>query len=77
MSKKVHNCFDVVAKSLMANGPVALRVASYIIAACSAVSAVTPTPVDDGVFMILHKVVSALALNIDKKAYDEGDYADL
>lgn len=39
---------------------------SMVIAACSAIAALTPTPVDDGLVKKLYKVVDFLALNIGR-----------
>jgi hypothetical protein len=43
-----------------------LAAISMVIAACSAIAALTPTPVDDGVVKKLYKVVDFLALNIGR-----------
>jgi hypothetical protein len=40
-----------------------LQVLSLIVAACAAVAAMTPTPRDDGIFLLLRRVVDFLALN--------------
>ena len=39
---------------------------SMVIAACSAIAALTPTPVDDGLVKKLYKIVDFLALNIGR-----------
>ena len=39
---------------------------SMIVAACSAIAALTPTPVDDGFAAKLLKIVDFLALNIGR-----------
>ncbi len=39
---------------------------SMVVAACSAIAALTPTPVDDGWVKKLYKVVDFLALNIGR-----------
>jgi len=39
---------------------------SMIVAACSAIAALTPTPVDDGIAAKLLKIVDFLALNIGR-----------
>jgi len=39
---------------------------SMVIAACSAIAALTPTPTDDGWVKKLYKVVDFLALNIGR-----------
>ena len=39
---------------------------SMVVAACSAIAALTPTPVDDGFVAKLLKVVHFLALNIGR-----------
>jgi hypothetical protein len=40
-----------------------LQVLSLIVAACAAIAAITPTPKDDGIFLLLRRVVDFLALN--------------
>lgn len=41
-----------------------LAVATTVVAAASAVAALTPSPKDDGFVMVLRRVIEALALNI-------------
>lgn len=40
-----------------------LQVLSLIVTACAAIAAMTPTPRDDGIFLLLRRVVDFLALN--------------
>ena len=37
-----------------------------VVAACSAIAALTPTPMDDGLVRKLYKIVDFLALNIGR-----------
>ncbi|PWR19233.1 hypothetical protein DKG75_19605 [Zavarzinia compransoris] len=46
------------------NGDTLLAAASGVIAAASAIAALTPTPVDDGIVRLLRRVVEVLALNV-------------
>lgn len=41
-----------------------LAVATTVVATASAVAALTPSPKDDGVIMLLRRVLDVLALNI-------------
>lgn len=41
-----------------------LTVVTSVVAAASAIAALTPTPVDDGIVATLRKVVDVLALNV-------------
>jgi delta-aminolevulinic acid dehydratase/porphobilinogen synthase len=41
-----------------------LQIASYVIAAAAAVTALTPSPADDGIVAAIRKVLDFLALNI-------------
>lgn len=55
--------------------PDILQVISLLITAFAAIAAITPTPKDDGVLLVLRKIVDFLALNIggarnDKSAKD-------
>tara|TARA_R110000824_G_scaffold179646_1_gene359923 strand:+ start:557 stop:733 length:177 start_codon:yes stop_codon:yes gene_type:complete len=43
-----------------------LQVLTAVIAAASAIAALTPTPKDDGVIKKLYKLVDLLALNVGK-----------
>jgi len=43
-----------------------LSVITTVIAAASAIAAITPTPVDDGIVKKLYKVLDFFALNIGK-----------
>jgi hypothetical protein len=51
---------------LIDNAKELLSAFSMIVAACSAIAALTPTPVDDGIVSKLYKVVDFLALNIGR-----------
>lgn len=55
--------------------PDILQVISLLITAFAAIAAITPTPKDDGVLLVLRKIVDFLALNVggarnDKSAKD-------
>lgn len=43
-----------------------LSAATAVVAACSAIAALTPTPLDDGWVGKLYKVIDFLALNIGR-----------
>jgi hypothetical protein len=43
-----------------------LEIAGLVVAAASAIAAMTPTPKDDGVIKVIRKIVNALALNVGK-----------
>ena len=43
-----------------------LSAATAVVAACSAIAALTPTPIDDGWVRKLYKVIDFLALNIGR-----------
>lgn len=46
--------------------PVWLQVATMIVTAASGIAALTPTPKDDGVLLVLRKLIDVFALNIVK-----------
>ena len=48
-----------------------IQIATLVIAAASAIAAITPTPKDDALFARLYKIVDLFALNIGK-AKDKG-----
>mgnify|MGYP000426706531 CR=1 FL=1 len=43
-----------------------LSAATAVVTACSAIAALTPTPIDDGWVKKLYKVIDFLALNIGR-----------
>ena len=43
-----------------------LNMATAIVTACSAVAAITPTPVDDSLVAKAYKIVDFLAINVGK-----------
>ena len=51
---------------LINNGQELLNVAAMVVATCSAIAALTPTPVDDGIVARLYKVIDFFALNIGR-----------
>lgn len=51
---------------ILDNGEAIVQTATAIVAACSAIAALTPTPVDDGIVRKLYKVIDFLALNIGR-----------
>lgn len=51
---------------ILDNGEALLNAATAIVAACSAIAALTSTPVDDGIVRKLYKVIDFLALNIGR-----------
>lgn len=50
--------------------PQYLQVAGMVIGAAAAVAAFTPTPADDGILLVLRKIIDFLALNF-KNAKNE------
>ena len=55
-----------IIKFVVANLEAILGAATAVVAAASALAALTPTPKDDGIVKALYKVVDFLALNIGK-----------
>jgi len=51
---------------ILDNGEALLNAATAVVAACSAIAALTPTPSDDGIVRKLYKVIDFLALNIGR-----------
>lgn len=51
---------------LITNHQQILSAATAVVAACSAIAALTPTPLDDGWVKKLYKVIDFLALNIGR-----------
>tara|TARA_R110001632_G_scaffold171476_1_gene290660 strand:+ start:92 stop:277 length:186 start_codon:yes stop_codon:yes gene_type:complete len=51
---------------ILDNGEALLNAATALVAACSAIAALTPTPSDDGIVRKLYKVIDFLALNIGR-----------
>lgn len=51
---------------ILDNGEAIVQTATAIVAACSAIAALTPTPADDGIVRKLYKVIDFLALNIGR-----------
>lgn len=51
---------------ILDNGEALLNAATALVAACSAIAALTPTPTDDGIVRKLYKVIDFLALNIGR-----------
>lgn len=51
---------------LITNHQQILSAATAVVAACSAIAALTPTPIDDGWVKKLYKVIDFLALNIGR-----------
>ncbi len=47
-----------------------LTVASGLVASASAVAALTPTPKDDGIALLLRKLLDVLALNVGNARRD-------
>ena len=43
-----------------------LNVATAVVAACSAIAAMTPTPTDDSMVAKAYKVIELLAINVGK-----------
>lgn len=50
--------------SMIDRAPVWLQGASMLVAAAASIAAVTPTPKDDGVLMVLRKVLDVVAFNV-------------
>lgn len=46
--------------------PVWLQVATMVVTAASGIAALTPTPKDDGVFLVIRKLIDVCALNVVK-----------
>lgn len=55
---------------ILQNGETILAVASGVVATASALAALTPTPVDDGIIRLLRRVVEVLALNVGNARRD-------
>ena len=55
-----------IIKFVVDNLEAILGAATAVVAAASALAALTPTPKDDGIVKALYKVVDFLALNIGK-----------
>lgn len=55
---------------ILQNGEAILAVASGVVATASALAALTPTPVDDGIIRLLRRVVEVLALNVGNARRD-------
>ena len=53
----------MTAQEIMANAPQYLQVAASVVAAASVIAALTPTPKDDGVLLIIRKALDFLAFN--------------
>ena len=51
---------------LITNHQQILSAVTAVVAACSAIAALTPTPLDDGWVKKLYKVIDFLALNIGR-----------
>lgn len=51
---------------LITNHQQILSAVTAVVAACSAIAALTPTPLDDGWVRKLYKIVDFLALNIGR-----------
>lgn len=51
---------------LINNGQELLNVATLVVTACSAIAALTPTPLDDGIVARLYKAIDFFALNIGR-----------
>jgi|TARA_R100001163_G_C5061920_1_gene198873 hypothetical protein len=45
---------------------VIVKIAPWVVMACSAIAALTPTPVDDGIVKKMYTVMDWFALNIGK-----------
>lgn len=55
---------------ILQNGEAILAVASGVVATASAIAALTPTPVDDGIIRLLRRAVEILALNVGNARRD-------
>ena len=59
--------------SIIASFPEYLAVATSVVAAASAVAALTPTPKDDAIIGKLYKIIDFLALNFGKAKDKPGE----
>jgi len=59
-----------VIEFILQNGEAILAVASGVVATASAIAALTPTPVDDGIIRLLRRAVEILALNVGNARRD-------
>ncbi len=50
-------------QDLITNAPQYLQVAASVVAAASVIAALTPTPQDDGILLIVRKALDFLAFN--------------
>jgi hypothetical protein len=50
--------------AMIDRAPVWLQGASMVVASAAGIAAMTPTPKDDGVLLVLRKVIDVLALNV-------------
>lgn len=55
---------------ILQNGEAILALASGVVATASAIAALTPTPVDDGIIRLLRRAVEILALNVGNARRD-------
>lgn len=68
------NAADITAEQgLLQAVPDWLQIVSIVIAAASAISAITPTPKDDGIVLIIRKIIDLFALNVGKAKNERTD----
>ena len=62
--------------SLLAVLPEWLQALSVLVTACAGIAALTPTPKDDGVLLILRRIIDFLALNFGNAKNAKSSQAD-
>ncbi|MCF4166462.1 hypothetical protein L2U69_12480 [Zavarzinia compransoris] len=55
---------------IVRNGDALLSVATTVVAAASAIAALTPSPKDDGIVRVLRRLIELLALNVGNARSD-------
>lgn len=53
---------------LRKGGLIALKIAPMVVTIASAISAITPNPVDDTVWAAIHQMIDVIALNVGHSA---------
>lgn len=58
---------------LLEKAPEYIQVALTVVGTASAIASITPTPKDDLVLMVLHKILNVLAFNFGKAKNEKPD----